>query len=382
MQTIGHRDASTARRAQVPEPTGALANQQHSTLRMGALMRELHEATRFKPRWGAGLPVSELGDATWQTHLAAERSPQVVLALLRTVCFGATASMPLESMRWEECLEGVRRLMSRADPLRPLRTSAYASESDATLVLKSLVSALPPALRVAMEANRDPARKMVPHFPMLNAGLPILRPVFVAQGIRLAYSAVPPLLRLLGGVASCWARTSAGGLFYLDSGEPPAMPGVSSPPPLLLLHGLHTTSACWAPLVLELAHTRRVLAPDLLDYDFGFSRSSDEETERRATFEQHVASAGELIAALGVKVPRPAHFVTPVTSRCLARPPCAVAREARLSRTHSSTARPHRPLRNGSSSWSRPPQAVYVRHVRHVSPSRLSCVCHVRYGSS
>ena len=45
---------------------------------------------------------------------------------------------------------------------------------------------------------------------------------------------------------------------------------------LMLLHGLHTASACWGPLVLELAHTRRVLVvPDLLDHDFGFSRSSE-----------------------------------------------------------------------------------------------------------
>ena len=45
-----------------------------------------------------------------------------------------------------------------------------------------------------------------------------------------------------------------------------------------------------------------MIVPDLLDYDFGFSRSSDDVAHRHAALQEHVASLGDLISQLGVRV--------------------------------------------------------------------------------
>ena len=62
------------------------------------------------------------------------------------------------------------------------------------------------------------------------------------------------------------------------------------------------TSCCWALLAAELAPRHRVIAPDLLDYDYGLSSSSDTAGRRTATLEQHVASLADLAVQLGGEV--------------------------------------------------------------------------------
>ena len=87
----------------------------------------------------------------------------------------------------------------------------------------------------------------------------------VAQAV--AVRAAAPLL----GFSTRTIATPAGQWFCYVAGAEDA-----SAPILLLLHGLFTTSVSMLPLALLLGSSgrHRVIVPDLIDFDFGFSRSS------------------------------------------------------------------------------------------------------------
>ena len=72
------------------------------------------------------------------------------------------------------------------------------------------------------------------------------------------------------GHRSMWCTATGGTeIHYHDSGESATDTG----PPIILVHGMHTTALCWlvfSPL-LALTLRRRVITIDLPDFDYGFS---------------------------------------------------------------------------------------------------------------
>ena len=125
---------------------------------------------------------------------------------------------------------------------------------------------------------------------------------FVAGGIVQAHA-----VRLLAGgmgVRSAGVSTNLGDWHtYVADGRcttPDGKAGVDDNRPIVLLHGMFTTSVSVLPLgiVLAAATRRLVLIPGLLDFDFGFSRSRAEAWTRLRA-QRAAAAAGMLSPPAG-----------------------------------------------------------------------------------
>ena len=84
------------------------------------------------------------------------------------------------------------------------------------------------------------------------------------------------------GLRSVWVRTERGTCHFFDSGPHPG-----NAPPLVLTHGACTTGHSMLLLALVLRRQRRVIIPDLYDFDYSFSWTP----RRDADVDDHVEQA-------------------------------------------------------------------------------------------
>src|SRR5476651_2109731 len=92
--------------------------------------------------------------------------------------------------------------------------------------------------------------------------------------------------RAAGAIKSRFAKVNGVRLHYLAAGEGE---------PVILLHGYAQNSHIWRPLIMELARTRTVIAPDLRG--FGQSAKPDGGYDKRSMAQDIHA----LVASLGFK---------------------------------------------------------------------------------
>ena len=104
-----------------------------------------------------------------------------------------------------------------------------------------------PAPEPAQAATQPPARFAAPPSPLERAPTPTVSPPMTTELIGMA-----PLARSKRKI-----RTLAGDIAYLRTGQGP---------PLVLLHGIPSSSYLWRDVIEPLAATFEVLAPDLLGY--------------------------------------------------------------------------------------------------------------------
>jgi len=86
----------------------------------------------------------------------------------------------------------------------------------------------------------------------------------------------------------------------------------SGAPPLVLVHGMLTTGLCMLPLAVVLASTsgRRVLVPDLPDFEYGWSRSQRAASGGAPTnWDEKVAVVGQYICGLAAAYGGPVDLV-------------------------------------------------------------------------
>ena len=262
---------------------------QHPSSRIDAYVQTAQDGLK-RPAWGDGLPADHFADGDWRTHLCPEgATPEQALALIHSTLL--RADVQPTDIGYEEALEGVRRIVwdhSWPQPWWSSAPRAYLSREQAEIIAASLLAELPTATADAVRSRRGPVRaSALPMYPLLPH-LPVQRgPVQDAAMVGL-HSAAPLAFRLLiNGLGARWLATSEGGLHYLDTG-PPRFPAEVGAPPLLLVHqhgqvavlgghcwpasahqaasdavvcppktpsslrlaiqvhGLHTTSVCWA----------------------------------------------------------------------------------------------------------------------------------------
>ena len=118
---------------------------------------------------------------------------------------------------------------------------------------------------------------------------PLPRPVnwfmaFQSLGVRMLMKSI--------GVESRYLPLREGVLHFFD------LPGSEKMPPIVLLHGMFTTSSSVSPLAILLAASgRRVILPDLLSFEHGFSHAKN-----IIGFHRHVESIVSLIGMFGQPV--------------------------------------------------------------------------------
>ena len=96
-------------------------------------------------------------------------------------------------------------------------------------------------------------------------GIHAVVPLFVGTTSTLAMMLMRPSLSLFG-LSSSWIQTERGLVHVFDSGE-----SNTNEPPLILIHGACTTGHSMLLLAMLLKRGRRVIIPDLFDFDFSFS---------------------------------------------------------------------------------------------------------------
>lgn len=214
--------------------------------------------------WGRGLPWPP-PPGQWRPFLNSDMSATENMIDLHGIL--GLISRSWEEMTLEQIAEGVRRLMTSKYPELPLATKHYWSQSDATSIARALatecgITELPE--RGGLEECC--VLKMSGHAPW-----PL--PKWMQLTSRWGIGAQRLVFLHQFGWASRFVETPLGRMHVYDTG--PAVTETEPLPPLLLQHGMFCTGWSVAPLAWMLSRLgRRVLVPDLFDFDHGLSASS------------------------------------------------------------------------------------------------------------
>lgn len=190
-------------------------------------------------------------------------------------------------MTLEEATEGVRRAMLIQDPTLQSRTDEYATEEQCRdLALALLTEANIDYVQNAkdVEAERINVDPSSPHHMVYD----MFRPV---QAAMLVQSLAGKAILNGVGIVSKYCTTEHGKYHYFDSS--PDTPDV---PPIVMLHGMFTTAVSMGLLGALVAQHRRVIIPDMLEFDFGWSRTHNKE---QLSWTGHIPAMVEFIRSLG-----------------------------------------------------------------------------------
>mmetsp|Transcript_48482 Transcript_48482/g.138573 ORF Transcript_48482/g.138573 Transcript_48482/m.138573 type:complete len:598 (+) Transcript_48482:57-1850(+) len=227
---------------------------------------EQRRATASSPAWGRGLPRPPR-PGIWRPFLhefkgARENLEEVhgILGLDRRQAHELTL---------DQLTEGVRRtLVMKYAPLF-LVTCRYWSRDEA----ESIALALAQECGLAMPLGRGGLEECTPY--SFQSHLPWMMPKWLQQSQRLGIAALRPLFLHGWSWSSRYVETPFGRLHVYDAAPAWHDPAKDGQPPLLLQHGMFVTGWSMALLGWLLCRRgRRVIMPDLFDFDNGLSKSS------------------------------------------------------------------------------------------------------------
>ncbi|CAE7356908.1 Eci1 [Symbiodinium natans] len=217
------------------------------------------QATAACPPWGRGLPMAPRA-GEWRQYLFGYKDAWENLSEIRGL-LGVTRRK-MTKLTLEQLAEGVRRVLLTKHRKLVQVTDRYWNQEQATTIAASLVAecGLNPEARGGLEECVEPGIGRLP-FPT---------PGWIWRTQRWTLAAARHVFVDVWRWTPRFVATPYGQLHVYD-----AVPeGGSALPPLLLLHGMFVTGWSMA-LLAQLLHRggRRILIPDLFDFDHGLSRS-------------------------------------------------------------------------------------------------------------
>lgn len=205
----------------------------------------------------------------------------------RRLCLQFVEPVDVRTMSLDEVREGVRRAVVFQDATLPSRSSDFISEAQASDLAAALLRDAN-LLGSAMAAAPGLGRVTITPQSLHERSYDMLFPV---RAWMYGQALVGKLLLNACGIKSCALTTSHGVYHYYDSC--PDKPHAS---PIVMLHGMFTTAVSMGLLGALLARKRRVVIPDMLDFDFSWSASHHGEG---LSWVGHVDAIAEFIRAVG-----------------------------------------------------------------------------------
>lgn len=220
--------------------------------------------------WGEGLP-QEPTPGVWRPYLLSHHTAKANLSFAHMQA-GLTERPP-EEMTIDQLIEGVRRTLMFKYALLLHATKRYWSRDQCRVIAESLAK----DCGLALPLPSGGLDEVVP------AKLPQRLPWYPWRSVQAFQGASQKLLRPFFHAMLSWrsrlVETPYGKMHVLDT-QPPAEGAPADPrPPLLLQHGMFVTG--WSMTVLGWLLSRRgrrVVMPDLFDFDYGWSKSDDSRT--------------------------------------------------------------------------------------------------------
>eukprot|EP00927_Polykrikos_kofoidii_P056170 TRINITY_DN50331_c0_g1_i1.p1 TRINITY_DN50331_c0_g1~~TRINITY_DN50331_c0_g1_i1.p1 ORF type:complete len:615 (-),score=40.82 TRINITY_DN50331_c0_g1_i1:41-1885(-) len=225
------------------------------------LKRKFEEMTS-RPKWGRGMPRSP-PPGVWRQYLHAHMNPEENLTEIHSA-LGLVSRVP-EQMTLDQITEGVRRVMKQKYFDLILATDRYWNEDQARTIALSLAA----DCRLQFPLARGGMEEVVED--KFISQLPWPAPQRIQLLLRLALSTLRPLFLSVLSWESRYVDTPFGPMHVYDT-----KPSHShhKQPPLILQHGMFVTG--WSMALLGWLLTRRgrrVIIPDLFDFDHGLSAS-------------------------------------------------------------------------------------------------------------
>jgi len=221
----------------------------------------LLEAGFGRPKWGKGL--KRMPDE-WRALLPKMPADELLAEVHKSL--GLLRRKPLE-MTEDHLVEGVRRLLFRTHFHLTLATDLYWSEEQTKQIAYGL--ARENGMRMPLpQGGMEEVCNMIVFTPWAP-------PKWLQLSQRWGIASLRPIFLHVFGFESRFVETALGRMHLYDSG-PPRGTSTQDEPPLLLQHGMFVTG--WSMMLLAwlLARRgRRVVVPDLFDFDHGLSRSKD-----------------------------------------------------------------------------------------------------------
>jgi pimeloyl-ACP methyl ester carboxylesterase len=183
--------------------------------------------------------------------------------------------------------EGVRRALTAIHPTVWLENVRFVSEEQCRSLAEALLTDAKLPI-VHGSSSEKPARVLLEPLGPLQVAydtLPVIKGLLVTQSLfgKAVLNSV--------GIVSKYTSTPHGTYHYFDS-----RPEEPDAPPVVLLHGMFTTSVSMGLLAPFIAQHRRVILPDMLEFDYGWSRSHSGEP---LSWVGHIAALVEFIRGFG-----------------------------------------------------------------------------------
>lgn len=216
------------------------------------------------PAWGKGLPISP-SPGVWRPYLLDHQSAQENLLEMHGM-LGLTTRKP-EEMTLDQMTEGVRRLLLLKHGELLTHTTHYWNEEQA----RSIAEALAKDNGLSAPLPAGGLDECVKHDPW--AHLPIASPTWLQKLQRVSLDSLRPFFHAALSWKSRHISTPFGRMHVLDTDPTNRNPSCNQPP-VLLQHGAFVTG--WSMTLLGWLFTlqgRRVVMPDLFDFDHGYSAS-------------------------------------------------------------------------------------------------------------
>ncbi|CAE6957786.1 Eci1, partial [Symbiodinium sp. KB8] len=221
-------------------------------------LKHSFESMSSFPPWGRGLPLAPR-PGEWRPYLFGFKDPWENLSEIRGL-LGVTRRK-MTKLTLEQLAEGVRRVLLLKHRKLVRVTDRYWNQEQATAIAASLAA----ECGLKPEASGGLDECVAPGM----GSLPFPTPGWFWRSQRWALAAARHLFVEIWRWTPRFVETPYGRLHVYDTA-----PEGGSKPPLLLLHGMFVTGWSMAMLA-QLLHRggRRVLIPDLFDFDHGLSRS-------------------------------------------------------------------------------------------------------------
>ena len=208
-----------------------------------------------------GVGIENLDESQWREFLFGDRS---AMEMLEEVRDSLIMDIDVREMTMGQIVEGVRRSTALQYWPKVVEGDKYWSE--------------PQIRRVAVELCKEAGVVPKPDTGSETIGEPLTQfqaivPLYIGTALTMSMLAARYVLGLMG-FESVWVKTERGRCFFFDSGPHP-----SNAPPLILTHGACTTGHCMLLLAMILKRKRRVIVPDLFDFDYSYSSTPDRDSE-------------------------------------------------------------------------------------------------------
>jgi len=218
-----------------------------------------------RPLWGRGLPQTPR-PGVWKPYLLTHHSIEENLVTMRALL--GLVHRKAKAMTEDQLVEGVRRMLAMRHYAVVQTSDRYWNEDQARTIAKSFAA----DCGFSFPLQRGGVDECVPQsFPL---HVPWATPGWLDITQRISLS----VLRMFFHVGPLWhsrfVETPFGRMHVLDT----CLPGhtsenVNDHPPLLLQHGMFVTGWSMSPLAWLLSQKRRVVIPDLFDFEYGYSTS-------------------------------------------------------------------------------------------------------------